>query len=260
MALIETKIEKDQLKWSSAADYAAVLHLNRQYLRGEIMTTPYDHRLIDHDTAPDPNLLRLTDYGFFIYGWQSGRHIGPMYAQGGKPINGSLTDNGKSHFYELQKRECLHFLTPLDLFKHEALHVFWLSVIRHDAIVTRIVCGRHSKPLPGGGESPHVAVSSNLGQEPYPIVRRRAASTMEGLKDAVYETFACAPPDPDIMDHSKWNFDAVTSTLPQEFFVATKQWGGMIRIGVLIENLAVAAGLKMVYAEGLAGGRGLGFP
>ena len=96
-------------------------------------------------------------------------------------------------------------------------------------------------------------VSSNLGGESYPIVRHRAASTVDELKHAEYRTLACVPPDPVVLDHATWNCHAISSALPQEFWVITKAWDGALQVAALIEDLALAAGLKAVYAEGNAG-------
>ena len=246
MKVTRTQRQEDQLKWSSASDYATVLHLNRQFLRGEMMTTPYNHRPIDHETEPDPNLIRLHDYGFLVYGWQSGLHI--------RPTRSDLSvEDRKALFYEVQKRDFLHFLMPLELFNPDALQVFWMSLIGHPAIVTRMVCRRDATLYSGNTGPPRVTVSSNFDGDSYPILRHRAASTMDGLKDAVYKTIACVPPDPAALDHTTWKCDAVLSTLPQEFWVVTRSWNGEIRVGALIESLALVAGLKMAFAEGDAG-------
>ncbi len=256
MKVTKVQIKEDQLKWSSAPDYAAVLRLNRQYLRGEMMTAPYNHHPIDHETEPDPNLIRLHDYGFLVYAWQPGSHIRDVMPtrSGGNPADGDLkVEDGEPLFYEVQKRDFLHFLIPLGLFNHDALQVFRMSLLDHPAIVTRIVGRREATLHPGNTASPRVTVSSSIDGESYPIGRYRDASTMDGLKDVVYKTITCIPPDPAAMDHATWNCHAVSSTLPQEFWVVTRQWDGEIRVDVLIEDLALAAGLKMAFAEGDAG-------
>lgn len=68
MTATQARIKEDQLKWSSASDYATVLHLNRQYFRGKMLTTPYNHRPVDNKTRPDDNLLSIHDYGLLVYG------------------------------------------------------------------------------------------------------------------------------------------------------------------------------------------------
>ena len=117
---------------------------------------------------------------------------------------------------------------PRSSFSHlGALHVFWFSLTRHPDVVTRIVCVRRGQPAPGRGtESPAVYVCENTGPEPYPAVRRRAASSMYELASAACETCACAPPAPTGMDHSKWNCDAVSSLQPLEVWVAAREWDG----------------------------------
>lgn len=172
----------------------------------------------------------------------------PAFEPHGQIINADRMDNGEGPFYELQKRDCVHFIIPLELFPHDALHVFWLSLTRHPAIVTRVVCIRHGESTAGSTNSPDIEVYENFGTEPYTIVRGRVASTMDRLKSADYETYACVPPAPTVMDHCKWNFYAVSRTLPLEYWVATKEWNGMLRVGVLVEDLAVAAGLKRIWS------------
>ncbi len=189
----------------------------------------------------------------------------PTRSGGNRADGGLKVEDGEPLFYEVQKRDFLYFLMPLGLFNHDALQVFWMSLIDHPAIVTRIVCSREATLHPSNTAFPRVTASSNIDGESYPIVRHRAASTMDGLKDAVYKTITCVPPDPAAMDHATWNCHAVSSTLPQEFWVVTRLWNGEIRVGVLIEDLALAAGLKMAFAEGDAGdvgpavGDGIGF-
>ena len=99
MAATEEQIKEDQLKWSSAPNYAAVLHLNRQYLHGEAMTTPYDHIPVGNENKPGTDVLPLHDYGFLVYDWVSGGHAGPLFAPGALPSD--LTDTCKNHYYEL---------------------------------------------------------------------------------------------------------------------------------------------------------------
>ena len=154
----------------------------------------------------------------------------------------------------------MRLLALVALFEHDALKNFLRSLQAQPDIVTGIIgkgLDRLFPPHTDIAESSDVRFSQNIGTDAYPIIRRRLASTVIGLTDAVYETCAWAGPDPKAPDLSAWKCDALSRALPLEFWVATKRWDGMVRVGVLVKELALASGLKAVFDEVAEGGVGL---
>lgn len=247
MAATETTIKQDQLKWSTAPDYRAVLQLNRQYFRGEMMTTPYSHHPFDDDTKPDASLLRLHDYGLLPYGWQSGGSEGPLLAPGA--MASDLSDTNKSHYYELQKRDYLRFLAPEGIFgpatrlPHNPQSAFVSLLVDDPALITRVVRKNHVT-------LPNLAAGEYMGSGPVSIVRRRTATTWLGLDDAGYREDPCEPAVPVALDHPWWRCDAVARARPLEFRIATMDWDGRVRVGAAVEKAARQVGLQRIYGEG----------
>ena len=68
--------------WDNAADYADLLDLNRQFLRGELGFTCYHMGPIYSETQPMvPGLLRLHDFGILTLESQPSKTVGPTYEE-----------------------------------------------------------------------------------------------------------------------------------------------------------------------------------
>ncbi len=110
----ETILAQTNCLWRAAGKYSKILNLNRKYIDGKLLSTPYQEEPFDEEEWK-PGLLSLHDYGLMTKDSQSSKH----------------------EWVETWNRPFLEFLLPRsDL---NIMEAFCEALCRHPKIVTWII-------------------------------------------------------------------------------------------------------------------------
>ena len=229
----------NDLKWQNAADYAAAIHLNRSFLRGETRSTVYHCAPVYSETLPlVKGLLRLHDFGILTFEGQPQLQEKPELVE---------DDDGKTFWYGRKQRAYLSFLLPRlgGPISSASLQTFCDLLLQHPSIVTQIVddsIGRTPR-------SASANIRSNTAEERYPLTLERTASTADELQQAEFEVFTGIPGWIEEAEWPSFGCNAIDRAWPLEFTVAAREWDEPLDLEALVESLAVASGMGRAYAE-----------
>ncbi len=214
----ETILAQNNCLWRAAGKYSKLLNLNRKYIDGKLLSTPYHEEPFDEEEWK-PGLLSLHDYGLLTTDSQSSKH----------------------GWVETWNRPFLEFLLPRS--DINIMEAFCEALCRHPKIVTWII----KSPSFGDGpnESKPIFSTNNFGDNSrgdYVLSKTRTTGSRSALTGIDFELES--RPENGGWRHPKFNCANVDNWCALNITIAGREWIEPVHLPNLVRSVAITSGMK----------------
>ncbi|KAJ5198735.1 uncharacterized protein N7498_007852 [Penicillium cinerascens] len=198
---------QDVQHWNNSTSFTALLKLNKKFLRGEILSSPYHYGPIEEETLSlVPALLKLHDRQIFT--WSSQPYLRER----------NRGDNGK--FYDHWQRPFISFIVAE---KNNPRKLFQELKRKRDIKV-------HARKV----YSPEAAVQGSFTKTKIVTKYRRSYFWRR------WKAFTAVDPAADIAEEDIFCLDAMKQAGPWEFDVVAASWKDVDITGIVIDAVGAS--------------------
>lgn len=207
--------------WRAAEKYFELLNLNRKYIDGKLLSTPYHGDPFDEEKWK-PGLLSLHDYGLLTTDSRSSKHT----------------------WVEKWNRPFLEFLLPRS--NINIMEAFCEALCRHPKIVTWITKAPNFGDEPN--ESKPIFSTNNFGHHSrgdYNLSKTRTAESRNALIGTDFDLEG----RPENVEWRYLNSDCanVDDYCALNVIVAGREWIESVDLPNLVRSVAITSGMRPVY-------------